>query len=267
MTENLEFGMKCIKYMLCVSNFMFVIIGILMIVIGSSVTQVYSEFELFLESHHFSPAALIISVGIIMCIVSLFGCIGAWRRSTFLVNFYTLLLCILFILEISAAIVAYVKRNSIEESIEFEMRNSMWDYNKSKTATEGWDFVQDRLACCGVHKMEDWASHEISGTLITIENRTFTIPKSCCVTSYCLYVFSTGCLNKVAYIISESAFMIGTGGFCVALVQLLGIVFGNMLARNIRRIKTREEMNRQNQRHIIYNLENKNYGLKTSSKA
>ncbi|XP_031349296.1 CD63 antigen-like isoform X1 [Photinus pyralis] len=267
MGENMDFGMKCIKYMLCISNFMFVIIGILLIVVGSSVTTLYYKYEVFLESYNFSPAMLLISIGVTMTLVSLFGCVGSWRKSTFLVNLYTLLLCVLFIMELSAAITAYVKRDSIEESVEATMRDTLEDYNKVDAATKGWDFVQENLECCGVRKLNDWAIYEINGTTIMFENDEFDIPYSCCVTSYCLYVYSGGCLNKVVYILSQSAFMIGTGAFCVAIVQILGIVFGNMLAKSIRRVKTQEEMNKQNQRHIIYNLQNENYSLKPTSKA
>lgn len=61
-------------------------VGFLLISIGTTINSVYYDFELFMESHHFKPAHLLIAIGIIIFFVALFGCVGAIKESTMLVN-------------------------------------------------------------------------------------------------------------------------------------------------------------------------------------
>jgi CD63 antigen len=53
MTKEIDVGMKCIKYMLFVANFMFVMIGFLLISIGSTIKAIYGDFEVFMAQHYF----------------------------------------------------------------------------------------------------------------------------------------------------------------------------------------------------------------------
>lgn len=244
----MDIGMKCIKYMLFVSNFMFVMVGFLLISIGTTISSIYTDFELFMETHHFRPAQLIVAVGIVIFFVSLFGCIGAIRESTFLVNMFAVLLSVLLILEVSAAIAAYVMRADISESIEGNMYDSLTDYNKTNDAKSSWDFMQIRLECCGVRQPADWKDSHI-----IFDNKS-SVPTSCCQYSECQHgaLHIHGCLDRLTGIVSESALMLGVGATCVALVQLLGVVFAFMLAKTIRKVKTEEEMRRQENRKRIY---------------
>lgn len=61
-------------------------VGFLLISIGSTINAIYYDFELFMETHHFKPAQLMIAVGVIIFFVAMFGCIGAIKESTMLVN-------------------------------------------------------------------------------------------------------------------------------------------------------------------------------------
>jgi len=253
MARELDIGMKCIKYMLFISNFMFVMVGFLLISIGSTISAVYNDFELFLEAHHFKPAQLLIAVGIIIFFVALFGCIGAIKESTMLVNLYAFLLFILLILQISAAIAAYVMRSDVFAKIESNMKDALPDYSNSSEARYSWDFMQEHLYCCGVHSYEDWAY--INTTISTTFNQTLpNIPKSCCKYPDCRdgEIYGDGCLDRLTYIVSESALMLGVGATCAAFVQLLGVIFAYMLAKTIRRVKTDAEIRQQENRQRIY---------------
>ncbi|KAK4876411.1 hypothetical protein RN001_012833 [Aquatica leii] len=255
MNQPMDIGMRCIKYMLFVSNFMFVMVGFLLISIGTTISTIYSDFELFMEAHHFKPAQLIVAIGIIIFLVSMFGCIGAIRESTFLVNLFGMFLSILLILEISAAIAAYVMRSDISEGIEENMLEALDEYKTMYNAKESWDFMQDRLACCGVHQPYDWKDVKIeNGTNTGFNGYKFNVPYSCCKYFECQNdeIYTHGCLDRLSNIVSESALLLGIGATCVALVQFLGVVFAFMLAKTIRRVKTDEEMRRQENRQRIY---------------
>ncbi|KAF2899056.1 hypothetical protein ILUMI_07124 [Ignelater luminosus] len=254
MARDLDIGMKCIKYMLFISNFMFVMVGFLLISIGATINSVYYDFELFMESHHFRPAHLLIAIGILIFFVALFGCVGAIKESTMLINVYGTLLFVLLILEVSAAIAAFVMRSNIYHNIEKNMEDSLDDYRNNTEAQIYWDFMQERLGCCGVELPSDWENKIDNGTTIDLyENKTM-VPFSCCKFYQCRenLIYERGCLNRLTYIISESALMLGVGATCVALVELLGVIFAFMLANTIRRVKTNEELQRQEYRQRIY---------------
>lgn len=61
-------------------------VGILLISIGSTIKSIYHDFELFMEDHYFSPAALIIAVGAIILLIAVFGCMAAIKESVCMVN-------------------------------------------------------------------------------------------------------------------------------------------------------------------------------------
>lgn len=64
-------------------------VGFLLISIGTTVVTIYSDFNGFLDEYYFSPAKLTTAIGIIILLVSFFGCIGALKQSTCLINMVT----------------------------------------------------------------------------------------------------------------------------------------------------------------------------------
>ncbi|KAK4876410.1 hypothetical protein RN001_012832 [Aquatica leii] len=249
MTENSDLGLKCLKYMLLVSNLMFMSVGILLILMGDTVVSIYDDFEIFLETHYFSPALFMISIGAIILLVSLYGCVGAVLHSTLTINVYTLLMCILLILEIAASITAFAKRHDIDTFISDSMYNSMNFFKNDTEVADSWNYIQKEFVCCGVHSIKDWSDYNI--TEIMVQGLTFGIPKSCCRYASCTDAFSKGCWDYISSMISESGFLLGTSAIFVAIIQFLGIAFGNMLAKTIRRVKSKEEMLRQ-ERNMLY---------------
>ncbi|KAF5272066.1 hypothetical protein FQA39_LY01149 [Lamprigera yunnana] len=242
--------MRIIKILVIYSVFQMV--GFLLISIGTTISSIYADFELFMEAHHFKPAQLVVAIGIIIFFVSLFGCIGAVKESTCLVNLFGFLLSVLLVLEISAAIAAYVMRSNIEAAIEENMQDALKDY---ETERDAWDFMQGRLACCGVQDCFDWEKVNITNGIIPSGlNRNLTVPNSCCKFFECTEkkINTNGCLERLNMIASESALMLGVGATCVAFVQLLGVVFAFMLSKTIRKVKTEEELRRQENRQKIY---------------
>lgn len=244
MGSDLDVGMKCVKYMLFITNLMFVMIGFLLISIGTAITYLYNDFDFFIADHYFSPAALLIAVGIIIFFVSLFGCAGAIKGSVCMVNVYGIFLILLLILEVSAAIAGFAMRGSVERYIETAMWSTMDDFFHDTYVTNAWNSLQCRLQCCGVDSYYDWATFENSPYNETVS------PESCY--SYSGERFPSGCFNRLATIISESALLVATAAICVAVVQALGILFAFMLSKSIRRIKSAEERKRQENRARLY---------------
>nr|CAI5843008.1 unnamed protein product [Callosobruchus analis] len=152
--KDMDAGMKCVKYMLFVANFMFVLVGFLLISIGSTIKGVYGGFDAFMADHYYSASNLSIAIGFIIFVVALFGCIGALKESVCLINVYALMLFLILILELSVSIAAYSMRGNLEPTLKAKMLETM-DYYGIYTYNT-WKVVQYNWECCGVEGPADW---------------------------------------------------------------------------------------------------------------
>jgi CD63 antigen len=241
---QLNSGMRCAKYMLVVVSFMFALIAILLIMVGTTIQAIFGSFEQFLYENFFSPPALLIAIGFILFGVALLGACGALKESVLLINLYGVSLFLVFILEISAAIAAFLLQSQVNLMLHRSMYDSLENYHKSEYIKAGVDFMQYNLQCCGVEDPSDWNDYSDN------TNGNITIIESCCEQinfedeNKCDALFEFGCFNRLSFIISQSAMLIATGATTVALVQLLGVCCAFMLAKTLRRHKSLREARR-----------------------
>lgn len=233
--NDLNMGMRCVKYMIFVINFMFLLTAILIVTVGTAIGTIFGDFEYFIDSHFFSPAHLLVAIGFIMMFVSIFGCIGAVKESTAMINIYGVLLAIVFILEVAAAISAFALRGQVEEMVRRTINESMASYKGNPNVRQSVDFMQQVLECCGVESYKDWKFFFPNAT------EDIELPNSCCQQSTldetCI-PFEYGCYSRLQWVVSQSAALIATGATTVAFVQILGSICAFMLARTIRRTKS-----------------------------
>jgi len=238
--NNLNLGMRCIKYMLVVINLMFLLTSVLLITVGTTIETIYGDFSQFLDNHFLSIPTLLVAVGVIMLLVAIFGVVGAFKESTMLTNIYATLLLLVFILEISAAIAGFILQGQVRDMLVRTMNQSMMAFNKYESASVAVNFMQNSLECCGVDGPQDWEG--ILPIQDSSDNTTVVVPESCCAQynsdDSCGDWFMVGCLNRMHFIIGQSAMMIATGATTVAFVQILGVICAFMLAKTIRRTKS-----------------------------
>lgn len=253
--NNLDLGMKCIKYMLLCITAIFVLTSALIISVGTTIYAIYHDVSFFLEDHFFSPATFIIVIGIMMLFISLFGCIGALKESTCLVNIFAVILSIVFVLEIAAAIAAYSLRNQVTGMLNENLRVTLPYYYENEEVEDAFDFIQSRLNCCGVDSYTDWGlvTPPSSDSGISVNN--ITVPNSCCAEARseivgdleveeCVKLYANGCLPRVFYLVYQSAGLLGAGAMTIAFIQIIGIVFSFSLASSIRKAKSERERRR-----------------------
>lgn len=233
--NDLNMGMRCVKYMIFVINFMFLLTAILVVTVGTAIGTIFGDFEDFIDSHFFSPAHLLVAIGVIMMFVSIFGCIGAIKESTAMINIYGVLLAIVFILEVAAAISAFALQGQVKEMVRRTINESMASYNGNPNVAQSVDFMQRVLECCGVESYEDWKFFlpNVTGNI--------ELPESCCLPSTLeesCNPYEYGCYDRLQWVVSQSAALIATGATTVAFVQILGSICAFMLARTIRRTKS-----------------------------
>ncbi|CAG9585756.1 unnamed protein product [Danaus chrysippus] len=251
--NNLEVGMRCIKYMLLCVTAIFVLTSALIISVGTTIYAIYYDVSFFLDYQLFSPATFIIAIGVIMLFVSLFGCIGALKESTCLVNIFAVILSLVLVLEIAAAITAYTLRSQVSGMLDSNLRETLPYYYSNPEVTDSFDFIQSRLNCCGIDSYLDWGDVKANRTGIDVKN--VTVPYSCCAqTNYqeigevqyeeCVKLYANGCLPRITYLIYQSAGLLGAGAMTIAFIQVIGIVFSFSLASSIRKTKSERERRR-----------------------
>ncbi|TMW43620.1 hypothetical protein DOY81_011300 [Sarcophaga bullata] len=202
---QLNSGMRCAKYMLLIVSFMFAITAILLVMVGSTIQAIFGDFRQFETIISYRTPALLIAIGFILLFRPPW-CLWRIKESVMLINLYGVCLFLVFILEVSASIAAFVMQGQVP----------------------GVDFMQSGLECCGVDGPKDWIRF-MNQTNNNID-RDITVPYSCCgrfslddVTK-CEYQYENGCYGRMDFIISQSTMLIATGATTVAFVQLLGAI-------------------------------------------
>lgn len=51
-----------------------------------AIGNLFDDFQNFIDSHFFVPPNLLIAIGIILLVIALFGCVGALKESTAMIN-------------------------------------------------------------------------------------------------------------------------------------------------------------------------------------
>lgn len=226
---TLEGGMKCIKYLMFIFNFLFWISGIALIVVGI-VVQTKLNGTLHITSVAASGAPIvIIIVGVVINFVAFFGCCGAWNENYCMITTFAVLLVLIFLVEIAAAIAGYVFKDKIRDAFEKSFNQTMASYNQ--TMSNDIDNWQEQFHCCGSADYRDW--------LPQLNN---TVPDSCChrVTKDCGKdvsagnIYTRGCVQLINDWLKNNIVIVAGVALGIALFQLLGIIFACVLMKGIK---------------------------------
>lgn len=227
----MDCGDKCAKWLLFVFNFIFFLSGIVIITLGAIVTADDPDYVSLLGSDNFFTLSIVmIVIGCIVTIVSFFGCCGALKNNTCMLYTFSVLLTIIFLLELVGAILAFVYQDQINSNVSDSLTETFTDACTDPNYFSEWEDMQQSLQCCGVQGPDDWKKC-YSGDYF---------PPSCCVSdSSCnndsFDLNKEGCFTKVNNDLSSYAWYIAGGALAGAIIQLFGIGIACCLAHSIRR--------------------------------
>ncbi|KAL2716451.1 CD63 antigen [Vespula squamosa] len=227
-------SMACVKYLLFLFNLIFAITGIVFISVGAVILVVYSGYDNFVDSWFFAAPVLMIIVGIVVFLVSFFGCCGAVKENHCMLITYSVFLMIIFALELGAGISGYVMRSEVDSMLLNRLNTTFYQYKSDENIRKSWDVMQYDLRCCGIESPADWAKLEYTDNVI---------PDSCCTEistdekcdSNSIFSNSEGCMSKLQQTIEYNSLALASVGIGIALTQLIGVTFACCLARSIRR--------------------------------
>ncbi|XP_015604405.1 CD63 antigen isoform X2 [Cephus cinctus] len=228
-------GMACVKYLLFLFNLIFAITGIIFISVGAIILSLYNGYSNFVDNWFFAAPILMIVVGIVVFLVSFFGCCGAVKENHCMIITFSVLLLLIFALELGAGISGYTMRGEVRTMLEERLNATMFEYKNNEDVGRSWNAMQHDLECCGLNSPLDW-----NHTGLFPGNN---LPDSCCSeipsTDKCdsnsVNVYPNGCMNILRDTIENNALILGSVGIGIALIQLIGVIFACCLARSIRR--------------------------------
>ncbi|XP_069086727.1 CD63 antigen [Pleurodeles waltl] len=226
-------GMKCVKYLVFIFNFLFWIAGIALIGLGIYVQIQLNKSIIIQDASSSGAPIVIIIVGAVIFVVSFFGCCGAWKENYCMVTTFAIILTLIFLVEVAAAIAGYIFKDKFKMVIDKSFTNSMGQYNNTDMA-KALDTIQQDFRCCGANGSADWKDFE--------PFKNGSLPDSCCITETkgCgskpdpSKIFKDGCVAGLKIWLERNIKVIAGVAIGIAAFELLGIIFACCLMKGIR---------------------------------
>ncbi|KAM4701286.1 CD63 antigen [Discoglossus pictus] len=230
-----EGGMKCVKYLMFIFNFIFWLCGIALIALGVFLQVTLNNSIIIKNASSSGAPIVVIAVGVVIFFISFFGCCGAVKENYCMVTTFAVLLVLIFLVEIAAAIAGYVFKDKVKTAFEDSFLDGMKKYNNTKEVHDGIDTLQRDFHCCGANSSSDWKSY---APFIGTDN----VPDSCCknVTTGCgrspniKDLNTDGCIDGIQAWIKKNIAIVAGVALGIAFFELLGIIFACCLMKGIR---------------------------------
>jgi len=151
--------MSCIKYILFVFNFIFVLFGGLLVYFGVEIIREKQSFQDFLETPN-TLAIGVIVVGVLVCIIAFLGCCGSIIESPCILLSFGIVVTVILALELTIAGLAFAFKTDVRTITNRELRDAIQKYNWTDPASRfsmTIDQMQSKLKCCGYNSTWDWS--------------------------------------------------------------------------------------------------------------
>ncbi|XP_078050560.1 tetraspanin 6 isoform X2 [Augochlora pura] len=217
----------CIKWLLFLFNFLFLLCGIGILTIGIIARVKMASPNSGIETHVAFPAITLIVLGSVIFVISFFGCCGAIRESHCMTITFASFLLFILLIQVAVAIYAFVVVKDADVRQEYLI---LFDkYNKDNASMEVVDIFQSELQCCGVDSPNDFHND--------------TLPQSCCAQReggcYLNKAYQKGCAKALKEALQLAGSVLGGVAIGIAGVELVGIIFALCLANSIRNTERR----------------------------
>lgn len=242
-------GMNCCRLLLFVFNFVFWLLGMVVLGIGIwSRIEGNEPWDSFIKGNpQLTAANMMIAAGVIVTLIGFLGCCGAIKKSQCMLISYAVLIFLIFALELAAGIYAYTKRDVIKAEMEKGFNDAIklsygGPLEADKVLTTAVDEFQKQFNCCGSKAPDDWKQ---SKWYKDQKTKLHSVPESCCKTPEkdCNKdpntgkIFTEGCVPQVEKTIKSTLShmaKITAVAIAIAIIQLLGIVFACCLSNAIK---------------------------------
>lgn len=146
-----------LKYILFLCNLTFTVLGL--VVLGLGMWGLISK-ESFAQEKIGSigtdPMLLLVTLGFLLTLLCLSGCVGALRENSFLLKLFSCVVLVLITAQVLVAIVAYSLQDQIGSYLRSGMLAAMVRYQDDLDLRFIVDEIQSNLQCCGADNYRDW---------------------------------------------------------------------------------------------------------------
>ncbi|XP_034542387.1 CD151 antigen [Notolabrus celidotus] len=237
-------GTICLKYLLFLFNILFWLAGGAVLAVGVWTLVEKSDYISLLNSSFYSASAyILIAAGIIVIVTGVIGCCATLKEMKSLLIVYLILLLCIFLLEIIAGVLAYIKYQELDEDLRQNLQVTMqqkYQLPGEESVTQAVDKLQQEFKCCGSHNSSDW----MGSVWIQAADNERLVPDSCCKTpsDLCgrrdhpsnIYKVEGGCIMKLEEFILSQLYILGAVSIGIAFLQLVGMMFTCCLYRNLK---------------------------------
>ncbi|XP_068996991.1 tetraspanin-2-like [Embiotoca jacksoni] len=203
---KVEGGMKCVKYLLFVFNFIFWLMGSFVLAVGLWLRFDPETVSLLsgdkAPDTFFIGVYILIGAGSLVMLVGFFGCCGAVRESQCLLGSFFACLLIIFGSEVAAGVFGFLNKEKIIEDVQ-NFYTKTYNENNNGTLIISYQKV---LNCCG----------------------TLSSPCSDPVPD------TKDCETGIKDFFNNKLFIIGYVGIGIAGVMIIGMIFSMVLCCAIR---------------------------------
>jgi len=197
---------------LCILNLALLVSSTACLYLGSIMINIYLLPYLSLISSNFSTVPyLILSIGGLLLLVSICGIIAAGLKSRAALISYSIVLGLVFCLQLASIFTSMELRNELELRRLFQTRNNdvteeMRMYWVDEDIKFKWDTLQRDFQCCGSYNLmtgfQEWDFPNTFGVQGQSwdNNQGKRLPDSCCIEE------SEGCGNHASYFTDQLAY-------------------------------------------------------------
>lgn len=224
---------SCVKYLMFAFNFLFWILGCVILGIGiwikvdpkslkelaANDDQLKNFFAEFDEKYSYESmgAYVLIAVGSIMMLIGFLGCCGAIKESQCMLATFFVFLAIIFIALLVAGVYVIIVKDQVRQDIAKSLQETIDEVKagngKAKTLMKS---IQDKFNCCGAgHGFTDYGVH-VADSQCAMQN------------------YAQPCATSLYNHLTQNIVIIGGVAIGIATVMLLGMIFSMMLCCAIR---------------------------------
>ncbi|KAJ8387230.1 hypothetical protein AAFF_G00159490 [Aldrovandia affinis] len=219
--------LNCLKYTMCVVNFICWICGTSVLGFGIYLMMNSKFSSLIPTLASMNIANTLVITGTIVTCISFLGFLGALKENRCLLISYFILLFILMLAELSIACALLIFEQEIDSFFEKDLMSSLVQSRDSRktvnsTIKDDWDRVQSTFQCCGVHNVSDWKDN---------------VPTSCCQNNLCKpkQYWGEGCYEKFKDWFESNFLSTGAGMIGLCVIEVLAMCFSVTLFCHISR--------------------------------
>ncbi|XP_032813246.2 CD63 antigen-like [Petromyzon marinus] len=230
-----------IKYLIFIFNLLFCLSSLCLVAVGA---LMLSDSDAVLSDAPTVASLCVMALGLVVFLVSFFGCCGAQRESHCMMATFSALMFLIFFLELGLGVTAYFFRHQVRELVEVKVWKLL-EKHPEATVDDLLGKMQTQLKCCGVTSFDNWfASSNSSGS--NSNSSSGRVPDSCCIyprercgdnvdaSTASAVIYTEGCLSMVESILLQNALLVGGVALGLALIQIISIILACCLMKGIR---------------------------------